>query len=163
MKQTVIHFGHLLTSMIFDHDIEINQWTSLFEHVRTSSFQPSIINQSYKIYQIHDLTYEFEITSPNHYICYSDDISAVNPCRFQNALTYVRYRSIFKYDFQSINSYYNVHETTKNVFMNINHDSEIVFEKKGQRHEIKIIHHEDNDYDESVVQLIEYIQKCLIK
>lgn len=163
MKQTVIHFGHSLTHMIFDHDIGIDRWTSLLDHVQKSSFRPSIINKSYKIYQIHNLTYEFEITPPGHYICYSDDISGVNPCQFQNALTYDRCRTILEYDFQSINSYYNIHETTKNVFVNISRNSEIVFEQKDQRHEIMIIRHENTDHDPSLIQLIEYIQKCLIK
>lgn len=140
----IINYGKRLAPSIYDHNIDKHIWKKLLDYVRdTTQFKQIMNAKKFKIYQLGELTYEFDTEIPNHYQCWTDtfDFNNPNPIEIKHALLYKRHRHIHKYNFQPVNTYYNIHEVTRHIF-SIN-DILVIFEEKNQIHELIIISQRD--------------------
>ena len=173
----VIHFGHRLAESIYDHDIPESHWKTILKSLRVNP-ELTYTCAHVKIYHLHSLTYEFDIDDPTlPYRCWTDTVTAVTGVKditsftpvtsvtpnrhlvVKHALMYWRHRESYKYDFQPVNTYYNVHQVTRHHFQN--GSLLVICESTDTHHEIMIICHGDTRISEKDMTLIDSISDLL--
>ncbi len=168
LHDQIIHFGQSLNDNIYDHNIDKKIWELLLLKISQNvNFTNKCVKKTYKIYHYENLVYEFDLD--NNYQCFTDIFDSIqklilvgNETNLTTSLVYKRKRFPINSFFQPINRYYNIHELERSIYAN--DDFDIIFEKKNNQREIKIIIHlidiDDNsnklDKLKSIIQFDEY-------
>jgi hypothetical protein len=140
----IIHLGHPIAQMIYDHDLSLTQWDQMIALVTSQPHQ--VKKGHYQIYQYNGLTYQVD-TETNRCLCYSEIVSEVTTLK---SLNYRRHRVVHNYDFLPINQYYNVHEVIRDIYIL---GSQPTATLGSQPNNIEFIFEHNNDDDHRQVMI----------
>ena len=140
----IVHFGNNITQLIINHEINSQTWQNFYDRVsQLSLWTNTMIQMQIKVYYHEGLIYEYDIQS-GKCICYADEYGGLGMLKMNtesdlnSALTYIlKRKKCDQCDLLPINNYYNIHEIERSQFDN--ESFSVIFEKKGQSHEIKLV------------------------